>query len=139
MEMKLVYEVLGEQDQHILASHISHLHDICKEILGFVEHDCLKDLIFTSYVPGRIRGVAQILNEIYERFECSVKENKIDDLNVRMFMQNFFEFVSLVSGLEKGMKKFCYDYRDDSAFLKYTYDLVDFFKNKEFYVEDSEF
>ena len=27
MEMKLVYEVLGEQDQHILASHISHLHD----------------------------------------------------------------------------------------------------------------
>jgi len=136
MEMKLVYEVLGEQDQHILASHISHLHDICKEILGVVEHDCLKDLIFTSFVPGRI---AQILSEIYERFECSVKENKIDDLNVRIFMQNFFEFVSLVSGLEKGMEKFCYDYRDDSAFLKYTDDLVDFFKNKEFYVEDSEF
>lgn len=138
MEMKLVYEVLGERNQHILASHISHLHDICNEILGFVEHDCLKDLIYTSFVPMRIRGVTQILNEIYERFECSVNEYKIDDLNVSIFKKNLFEFVSLVGGLEEGMKKFCYDYRDDSAFLKYTYELVDFFKNREFYVEDSE-
>ena len=109
------------------------------ELLNLRNHSSCTCVLNCPEVNGRIRGVAQILSEIYERFECSVKENKIDDLNVRNFMQNFFEFVSLVSGLEKGMEKFCYDYRDDSAFLKYTDDLVDFFKNKEFYVEDSEF
>ncbi len=136
MEMKKVYEILGESDRHVLASHISHLHEICKEILGFVDYNCLERLVYDSYVPARLRGVAQILKDIYERFENSINENQIDDSNVRIFKQNFANFVSLVTGLEKSKDEFIFDNRNNQNFIKCTYDLANFLQKGDFNVED---
>lgn len=136
--MELIYEILGERDRHILAAHISHLREICREILEFVEHDCLEKLPFYSYTPKRLSGVAQILTEVYKKFEYSVCQNKLDDVNIRIFEQNFSEFIALVSGLETGMNKFTFDYRDSRMLLEYTYKLTDFLETSGFYVEDSE-
>lgn len=136
MEMKKVYEILGKHDRHILASHISHLREICEEILWYVDHICLEKLVYSSYAPSRLRGVAQILNEIYKRFECSVNKNKIDDINVRIFKQNLSNFVSLVTCLENSKEEFLYNYKNNSNFIKYTYDLSNFLQKGDFYVED---
>ena len=137
--MRLVYELLGENDRHALALHILHLREICQEILGLFDKNCLKDIMYISYVPSRLRGVAQALTEIYERFLRSVSENsKCDDRNVMKFKNNFSVFVELVSGLENVMDNYLYDNRNDSVIIKCTYDLVNFFQRSEFYVEDSE-
>lgn len=138
MEMNIIYETLGNREQHALASHISHMHEIYKEILGFINNDCLKDLCYYSFVPGRLRGVSQILFEIYERFEHSVNKRQINDLNVKKIMENFSIFNNLVCGLENAMGKFKYDYNDYGDLVKYTYALADFLQKNEFYVEDTE-
>lgn len=135
--MNKIYEILGKNDQHILASHISHLRQICEEILWYVDNNCVEKIIYNSYAPSRLRGVAQILNEIYKRFEYTVNENKIDDPIVKEFEQNFANFVSLVSCLEKSKDEFLFDYKNNSNFLKCTYDLANFLQKSDFHVEDS--
>lgn len=133
MEMELIYRILGENDRHILASQISHLRDICKEIQGFIAADRLDHLLFESYVPGRLRGIPQILQEIYQRFGTSVRRNRIEDENVKKFEQNFRRFVALVDDLQKGMDKFG---RNSADLITYTNALEAFFQRGEFYVED---
>lgn len=136
MEMELIYRILGEKDRHILASHISHLRDICDEIQRFIAADRLDHLFFESFVPGRLRGVPQLLQDVYQCFKASVRTNHIDDENVEKFEQNFGEFVALVNDLKRGMDKLGSNCRNSADLITYTNALEAFFQRGEFYVED---
>ena len=119
---KDLLKLLGDRDVEIVNAHISHLHQICDEIIGRYEEKSLNNMVYESFLPVRLKGnqVSQILKNVNQRFRDSFDDNiktgdNINDLN--RCANQLDEFTLLVEKLENALDRFLYiDQNGDELF-----------------------
>lgn len=110
---KNLLKLLGDRDEEIVNANISHLHQICDELIGRYEKKSLKDLMYESFLPMRLKGnqVSQILKNVNQRFRDNFNDNiktgsNINDL--KRCVSQLDEFTILVEKLENALERFLY-------------------------------
>ena len=131
MNKELIYKVLGENDKNILLSHVSHLSDICNEIMSFYRNDCMDQLSYVSFVPGRLRGISSILISVYDRYKQKVdgiKDKEISSAELKSYANNLDSFIILVKSIEKNMELFLFDNKESKGLVNDAEKIIEFIR-----------